>query len=734
MGINSSLRSFLQSLCCNSPWNYAVFWKLKHQNEMILVWEDGFCDIPKPRNPMVCSIEGFFMENSNTILSSDFIPSVLDGNPGDPVGLAVTEMSSASHVVGNGVVGKAALTGNALWTYSDNVGTEVIDSVLVPEYPYEWLLQFAAGIKTVLLLPVIPHGVLQLGSVELVAEDKTVVASIKAKFETHQISNGYNQEPSIQQLSCVSSFKENLEESLTITKEKENDNQKNTHAIRTKDSSLFANQMIPVSTVQDLWSASQWGVTDTLENAFSSEISWQSLGMFDGPEPCQLSCEGDKSVLIENNILESFNLDEKVRPFTSSDNSNWRMYGDFANELMDFPAVEGASEPNFVGNDFDNAICESESNFFSFPWDSELQKAFGQSVISESNHFTYDSSISCHNMAYSSIHDRDPSYSVDMSGVESAGITVKENEVENLLASLITNACSSSDDNSSEKSNLISSKILSSKHLASSKRPSQPKRSASPEGETIPWSFLTSSFISQGRNVSCNFSAQVTSVGSKVSELDDNLKQRKGYDSLNPVKVSRLPTTNKRRVRALDNQKPRPRDRQLIQDRIKELRDLVPDSEKCSIDGLLDKTIKHMHFLRSVTDQADKLRHQDLKEEADEKITKTAEVNCSPQNGKSWAVELGGEQQLCPIVVKDLDHPGHMLIEMLCTDHFRFLEIADVIYRLQLTILKGVMEDKSDNSWARFVVQASGSFHRLDIFWPLMQLLQQSRTLVSGKI
>ncbi|KAL8512968.1 hypothetical protein ACS0TY_019217 [Phlomoides rotata] len=52
----------------------------------------------------------------------------------------------------------------------------------------------------------------------------------------------------------------------------------------------------------------------------------------------------------------------------------------------------------------------------------------------------------------------------------------------------------------------------------------------------------------------------------------------------------------------------------MIQDRIKELRELVPNSEKCSIDGLLDKTIKHMQFLRSVTHQADKLRHPSLKE------------------------------------------------------------------------------------------------------------------------
>lgn len=43
---------------------------------------------------------------------------------------------------------------------------------------------------------------------------------------------------------------------------------------------------------------------------------------------------------------------------------------------------------------------------------------------------------------------------------------------------------------------------------------------------------------------------------------------------------------------------------------------------------------------------------------------------------------------------------------MACNDHGRFLEIADVIYRLELTILKGVMERRSDDStWAHFVVE-----------------------------
>ncbi|KAJ0491142.1 putative myc-type, basic helix-loop-helix (bHLH) domain, transcription factor LHW [Helianthus annuus] len=46
----------------------------------------------------------------------------------------------------------------------------------------------------------------------------------------------------------------------------------------------------------------------------------------------------------------------------------------------------------------------------------------------------------------------------------------------------------------------------------------------------------------------------------------------------------------------------------MIQDRVKELREIVPNSAKCSIDALLEHTMKHMLFLQSVTKHADKLK------------------------------------------------------------------------------------------------------------------------------
>uniref|UniRef100_A0A2P2NL59 Uncharacterized protein MANES_09G095700 n=1 Tax=Rhizophora mucronata TaxID=61149 RepID=A0A2P2NL59_RHIMU len=192
--------------------------------------------------------------------------------------------------------------------------------------------------------------------------------------------------------------------------------------------------------------------------------------------------------------------------------------------------------------------------------------------------------------------------------------------------------------------------------------------------------------------------------------------------------------SNKRRAGPGDNQRPRPRDRQLIQDRVKELRKLVPNGRKCSIDGLLDRTVKHILYLRSITFRAEKLR-QWVDQEVDAwKSWRSADLKDNGESGASWNSEFGTELQICPIVVEDLAYPGHMLIEVLCNEHVLFLEIAHVIRGLELTILKGVMENRSNNTWAHFIVEACKGFHRLDIFWPLMQLLRPKRKPISSKI
>ncbi|KAE9612028.1 putative transcription factor bHLH family [Lupinus albus] len=65
---------------------------------------------------------------------------------------------------------------------------------------------------------------------------------------------------------------------------------------------------------------------------------------------------------------------------------------------------------------------------------------------------------------------------------------------------------------------------------------------------------------------------------------------------------------SKKRARPKESTQPRPKDRQQIQDCIKELRGIIPNGEKYSIDSLLEQTHKYMHYLQSVTKFADKLQ------------------------------------------------------------------------------------------------------------------------------
>ncbi|XP_071730643.1 transcription factor bHLH157-like isoform X2 [Rutidosis leptorrhynchoides] len=172
--------------------------------------------------------------------------------------------------------------------------------------------------------------------------------------------------------------------------------------------------------------------------------------------------------------------------------------------------------------------------------------------------------------------------------------------------------------------------------------------------------------------------------------------------------------------RAKPGTRPRPKDRQQILDRMAELRQLIPNGEKMSIDCLLDRTIKHMIFLEGVTKQADKIK------QAEERNHKDAVPNDPSTNGVTWACELGNQNLVCPLIVEDLGAPGQMLIEMLCEENGLFLEIMDIIRRFGLIILKGVMETRSNKIWARFIVESevNKQITRHEIFSELVQFLQ----------
>ncbi|KAL9371818.1 hypothetical protein Peur_036958 [Populus x canadensis] len=222
--------------------------------------------------------------------------------------------------------------------------------------------------------------------------------------------------------------------------------------------------------------------------------------------------------------------------------------------------------------------------------------------------------------------------------------------------------------------------------------------------------------------------SQTTSMyGSQLSSWVEQGHNARHDSSVSTAFSKKNDTTSKlnhKRLKPGENLRPRPKDRQMIQDRVKELREIVPNGAKCSIDSLLERTIKHMLFLQSVTKHADK-----LKQTGDSKlINKEVGLHLKDnfEGGATWAFEVGSRSMVCPIIVEDLNPPRQMLVEMLCEEKGFFLEIADLIRGLGLTILKGVMEARNGKIWACFAVEANRDITRMEIFVSLVQLLEQT--------
>lgn len=216
------------------------------------------------------------------------------------------------------------------------------------------------------------------------------------------------------------------------------------------------------------------------------------------------------------------------------------------------------------------------------------------------------------------------------------------------------------------------------------------------------------------------YASQISSWVEQGHEVKQNSSASTAY-SKKPNESSK---SNRKRLKPGDNPRPRPKDRQMIQDRVKELREIIPNGAKCSIDALLERTIKHMLFLQSVSKHADKLK---LTGES-KIISKDGGLLLKDnfEGGATWAYEVGSQSMVCPIIVEDLNTPRQMLVEMLCEERGLFLEIADIIRGLGLTILKGVMEARNEKIWARFTVEANRDVTRMEIFISLVRLLEQT--------
>ncbi|XP_031377221.1 transcription factor bHLH155-like isoform X1 [Punica granatum] len=682
----TALRQFLTGLCNNSCWDYAVFWKLWHQIPAVLSWEDGYYDQPKLRTTIEKSSGMLYFDGYSEFIDDE--TSQIYGTAVQyPIELLIADMPTQQYTLGEGLVGQVASTYNYCWISLE--ASQFKNKHF--DFPEEWLPHVLAGVKTMLLVSVHPHGVLQLGSSHEVAENAAVVNHIKETFIMHQVLSGFATPPILKEDDPLCSLQSlaDIDDPSIITRalvnELHQESPEDSEETNASNTSIFGS-------LQEIFE-------DLEENR---ELIHSEIGLSRVLVPLNEPLELSQQEMAQNEQLT---------------------FSYVGADLSGFPCGVGDSyvTSNIIrgpyGDDEEDVEYTRCKNLgiFSIPEDCDPFEALGNSFRSQTGEFVGTEARP--------VEIRDFPDGMESPPRELARSDAKV-KAEDLLEAVIADLRDGLD-GTSPISSAVTLTSSAAPVVQCDPNPSSKSLNKSAEifmGESdnsVIWSDIGTAFANRTGNNSSKHS-NPASTKSTVSSLTVQGQPRESQ--------KRQLSGSKRKGRSGDSQKPRPRDRQLIQDRVKELRELVPDGSKCSIDALLDRTVKHMLFLRSVTNQAEKLRICVPPKENKPKIWKSLGIDEEDrENRRGWAFEFGGEFQVFPIVVEDVEHPGQMLIEMMCDEQGQFLEIAQVLRRLELTILKGVMETRSDNTWARFIVEASKGFQRMEIFWPLMQVLQQQR-------
>ena len=156
-------------------------------------------------------------------------------------------------------------------------------------------------------------------------------------------------------------------------------------------------------------------------------------------------------------------------------------------------------------------------------------------------------------------------------GMSSSQLT-SDSGSENLLEAVVAKVCQSGSDVKSEKSFCQSIKSL----VTTEKIP-EPSNHTIHAVASAGYSINQSSPVEETQN--CLKSSEVCGITSPqgISSIGPSSCSEQLERSAEPSKV------NKKRARPGESCRPRPRDRQLIQDRIKELRELVPNGSKVSL-------------------------------------------------------------------------------------------------------------------------------------------------------
>ncbi|XP_024456961.2 transcription factor bHLH155 isoform X2 [Populus trichocarpa] len=679
MGMGTDLHDTLRSLCFNTDWNYAVFWKLKHRARMVLTWEDGYYDNCEQHDALENKC---FRQTQENLHGGHY--------PRDPLGLAVAKMSYHVYSLGEGIVGQVAVSGKHQWIFADKHVTNSFSS-------YE----------TIVVVAVVPYGVVQLGSLNKVSEDVNLVTHIKDVFFALQDSTVSH---------VTSPSQHGMKNALCLKTAAELKNKQEVLEIPTPTNDESIDLLNLKSNASYLDHRSQLGMNIISDRMFGGETSvWKDLGR--GSEHNTTMHSNSfmrENVSLSDLVLPNEKLGADLAGFPAdlfdsticdrdkSDSINLR-----PNVVLNAPESSDITFKRDLEKKLDHPAesthFNSSDTFFKFSAGCELLEALGPSFLNRCMPFDYQTGKS----EAGNIFEMPE-------GMSSSQMTFDFGS-ENLLEAVVGNVCHSGSDVKSEKSGCKSVQSL----LTAEKLP-EPSIQTKHIMNSAGYSINQSSVVEEDVH---NLSNSTEVCGGMSS---------KGFSSTCPStyseqldKRSESAKNSKKRAKPGENCRPRPRDRQLIQDRIKELRELVPNGSKCSIDSLLERTIKHMLFLENITKHADKLNKC-----AEPKMHQKGTDASNYEQGSSWAVEVGGHLKVSSIIVENLNKNGQMLVEMLCEECSHFLEIAEAIRSLGLTILKGITEVQGEKTWICFVVEGQNNkiMHRMDILWSLVQILQPKTT------
>ncbi|KAJ4891375.1 Transcription factor bHLH155 [Raphanus sativus] len=588
--MGSTSHEILRSLCSNTEWKYGVFWKLNHRSRMVLTLEDAYYDNHghnnSPKN----------MHN-------------------DPLGLALAKMAYHVYSLGEGIVGHVAVSGEHQWVFPEYYDNWYSAS----EFHNVWESQISAGIKTILVVPVGPCGVVQLGSLLKVDEDVTLVNHIKHMFL--------------------------LKDPLAD------------HAANIMQCNMLQPKL-----------PSEYLHAEAFPNC-SGEVG----KAMDVEESSFLTQYPNLYPYLKNHALNNTSSVETERLITD----------------QSYPGLDSTFHTLSTDKEEADRLDALISSGYNFPG-SELLEALGSGFKQQSRGLE-ELVKSEHSSA--TIRPTDDNMSHSQLTFDSAP--------ENLLDAVVASVVCHSDGNA--RDDIFSSRSVQS-FLTSMEPSGHNNHIVDRAMNQLP---LAEVDTQQNPSDICGAFSSIGFSSTCPSSSSDHFQ----------TSLEMMPKKNKKRAKPGESSRPRPRDRQLIQDRIKELRELVPNGSKCSIDSLLERTIKHMLFLQNVTKHADK-----LSKSANSKMQQKE----TGAQGSTCAVEVGGHLQVCSIIVENLNKHGMVLIEMLCEECSHFLEISNVIKSLDLTILRGITEAQGDKTWICFVVESQSNkvMQRMDILWSLVQIFQ----------